>query len=99
MGLISMKALRYSLNFVSITQVKMGQKEVLEAVARLNDRLNRPVSKKEIAAEVGYTEPTTARSLITLKRWGEIELKGSIIKKGVEFRYVVPGHVRQKIGV
>jgi hypothetical protein len=75
----------------------MGQAEVLEVVARLNDRLNRPVTKKEIAAEAGYTLPNTTQSLIKLKRWGEIELAGCIIKKGVEFRYIVPGHVRQKI--
>jgi DNA-directed RNA polymerase specialized sigma subunit len=77
----------------------MGQKEVLEVVARLNDRLNRPASKKEIAEESGISFASTGRVLAKLKRWGDIELKDNIIKKGVEFRYSVPESVREKIGV
>jgi len=104
MGLISVKTLRYSLNFVPTTPLKtegatIGQKEVLEAVVRLNDRLDRPVSKKEIAAETGISFASTGRVLAKLKRWGDIELKNNIIKKGVEFRYSVPKSVREKIGV
>jgi hypothetical protein len=77
----------------------MGQAEVLEAVARLNDRLNRPVTKLEIAEETGTHPGNIQDSLAKLKRWREVEVERYYVGKKHFFRYTVPSQVREKIGV
>lgn len=76
----------------------MGQQEVLEAVARLNDRLNRGVTKPEVAEETGYALQTVGRSLVKLRSWNELVVQqfDAGTRKRM-FRYTVPQHVREHL--
>ena len=51
----------------------MGQVEVLEAIARLNEELGRPVTKEEIITATGCTKHTTRLRMRGLKSAGTNE--------------------------
>ena len=75
----------------------MGQTEVLEAIARLNKELGRPVTKEEIITATGCTQHTAREALIKLRHWQDVEVVTPAHDRRL-FRYALTERGRQRIG-
>ena len=75
----------------------MSQTEVLEAIARLNEELGRPVTKEEIITAAGCTQHSAREALIKLRHWQDVEVVTPAHDRRL-FRYTLSERGRQRIG-
>ena len=75
----------------------MGQVEVLQTIARLNEELGRPVTKEEIITAAGCTKYTAREALIKLRHWQDVEVVTPAHDRRL-FRYTLSERGRQRIG-
>ena len=75
----------------------MGQTEVLEAIAQLNEELGRPVTKEEIITATGCTKYTAREALIKLRHWQDVEVVTPANDRRL-FRYTLSERGRSRCG-
>ena len=75
----------------------MGQIEILEAIAQLNDELGHPVTREEIIAATGCSPIAVREALLKLRRWSDVEVVTPAHDRRL-FRYTLSERGRQRIG-